>query len=381
MKKRMKSGILAFLVLFGMAVCAGAAGRPVTTSAAAGIETADAVEKETAESPEEIPEKTVQIGVLVWKFSDPYGTSVREAMEQHARTAEKELGVRIELDMQDADGDPAVQKEQAERMFASDKDLIIINLADIADGQYMDELALSSGIPVLFYNREPLDADIIRDVGSVYIGTDAAEAGILQAEIFDSLFRADADGIDRNGDGKISYLMFEGESDNPEAIARTEYCIRTLMEMRYSLEALAETQVANWDREEAKGRMSALLQDLDAESIEAVFCNNDAMAVGVVEALEEAGWNLPDDDGQSDRHICVLGVDATEEGFACIRTGQIDGTVLQDAVAMGTAILTIALHKVLTGDYLKGTDYALSDDLYSVRMPYTPVTQKLLTQR
>ena len=375
LNRRIITAALAFILLLGLVSCGTQArGKNSTGSGTAAAGSVSASGSEAA-----VPDqgRVVHLGVLVWKYSDPYGRSVREAMKQYAGTLGEEYGVTVDLEMMDARGDMTLQERQADLMFAAGKDLIIINPADTMETEYLEELAKTSQIPVLFYNREPHDTEMIRDLGSVFIGSDAEMAGAQQAEIFDSIYQKNPYAIDRNRDGRIAYLMFEGENNNPEAIIRTENCIRTLMELKYDMDALAETQVADWDEIKAEYMMSVLLIDRDASEIEAVFCNNDAMAIGVIKALAQAGFNLPDK-GESRGHVAVFGVDATRIGKQYIRTGQMDGTVLQDADAMGKAVICMALNKVLNGSYTEGTDYELSDDLYSVRIPCRPFTKENL---
>ena len=55
------------------------------------------------------------VTVLVWKFDDTYGSSVRQGMIKWAETIGDELGVKINLDMQDAGDDMAKQVEQADQ--------------------------------------------------------------------------------------------------------------------------------------------------------------------------------------------------------------------------------------------------------------------------
>ncbi len=373
MKRKITAAVLAFLLLLGMASCGTKAGEKNSTEPGnTDAGSASALEAEGSKQPE-----VVHLGVLVWKYTDPFGRSVREAIKRYAGILGEEYGVTVELEMMDARGDMELQERQADLMFAAGKDLIIINLADTMETDYLEELAVSSQTPVLFYNREPHDTDMIRKIGAVFVGTDAEMAGIQQAELFDRIYQENPYAVDRNRDGRINYLMFEGESDNPEAVIRTENCIRTLMELEYDMNALAETQVADWDEVKAEYMMSVLLTEMDAGDIEAVFCNNDAMAIGVIKALITAGFNLPDK-GESRGHICVLGVDATKAGRQYIRTGQMDGTVLQDAEAMGEAVIRLALNRVLRGSYTEGTDYELSDDLYSVRLPCQPFMKENL---
>lgn len=384
MKRQITGALLAFLLLFGMTSCGTAAGTDNRPAENSGSSVSTAASESTAEvsensSPEDQEGRTVRLGVLVWKFSDPYGASVREAISRYADILGPEYHVSVDLEMVDAEGNMELQERQADAMFASDRDMVIINLADTLETQYIGELAEAAQKPVLFYNREPQDIDIIRDIEAVFVGMDAELAGRQQAELFDDFYRKDPAAIDRNGDGRIAYLLFEGENDNPEAIVRTESCIRTLMDLEYTLDALAETQVADWDEELAEEMMTALFEEVDPSDIEAIFCNNDAMAIGVINALQTAGYNLPEGE-ESRGHICILGVDATKDGLAHIRSGQLDGTVLQDADAMGEVVIRMALNRLLRGSYTAGTEYELSDDLYSYRMPCRPITVESLEE-
>ena len=77
------------------------------------------------------------IGVLVWKFDDTYGSSVRQAMMEAAEEIGAELGVKINLDMQDAGDDMAKQVDQATQFLSKDLDFVIINLAEVASGQQL----------------------------------------------------------------------------------------------------------------------------------------------------------------------------------------------------------------------------------------------------
>ena len=56
-----------------------------------------------------------KVTVLVWKFDDTYGSSVRQAMLKWKDIVGEELGVNIELDMQDAGDDMAKQVEQCDQ--------------------------------------------------------------------------------------------------------------------------------------------------------------------------------------------------------------------------------------------------------------------------
>ena len=53
------------------------------------------------------------VEVLVWKFDDTYGSSVRQGMTKWAELVGEELGTKINLTMYDAADDMAKQVEQA----------------------------------------------------------------------------------------------------------------------------------------------------------------------------------------------------------------------------------------------------------------------------
>ena len=89
---------------------------------------------------------------------------------------------------------------------------------------------------------------------------------------------------------------------------------------------LTETQVADWVAAKAQEMMQAQLAALGPEKIECIFCNNDDMAIGVIAALNDVGYNL---DGETDpsKIITVIGVDATDTGLEYIKSGKLAATV------------------------------------------------------
>lgn len=52
---------------------------------------------------------------------------------------------------------------------------------------------------------------------SIFVGTKPEEAGIMQGEILADLYAANPERVDKNGDGKVATLEFEGEINNPRS--------------------------------------------------------------------------------------------------------------------------------------------------------------------
>jgi methyl-galactoside transport system substrate-binding protein len=316
--------------------------------------------------------KAINIGVLVWKYDDAYGSTVRAGMTKWAKTFGDELGLTINLEMQDAGDIMSRQLEQAQIMFAKKPDIVIINLAEVASGQALVEIAQQNKVPFIWYNKEPTPETIkatVIDTKSIFIGTTPREAGDMQGEILADLYNKDKS-IDKNGDGILQYVMFQGEPNNPEAIARTQYSVETAEKNGLKLQRLGPINVASWDQGTAQDQMVAAIAQFGADKIEVVFGNNDQMAMGAVAALNAVGYNT----GGSAPKAVVIGVDAVDSALESIKAGGMTATVQQDGDAMGKANIRIAINGALGKPWLDGTDYKLSEDGYSIRIPYAKIT-------
>ena len=320
-------------------------------------------------------EKTeFNIHVLVWKFDDTYGSSVRQGMMKWEEILEDELGVTINLTMDDAQDDMGKQVEQATRIVSQNPDFVIINLADPAGGQVLVDTFTAAGIPFLFYNIPPSEEtyeSVVKTPGAFFVGTLPREAGDMQGEILADLWTADASKIDLNGDGVVQFVEFKGVANNPEAIARTQYSEETARELGVPLEMVTDVIVADWDNGKAN---EAMLSTWQAHpEIELVFANNDDMALGVIGALNQSGYNTGN---EGDPAITVIGVDATDAGVEAIKAGKMTATVKQDGDAMGEANLRFALNFLMNGSWMEGLEdmYKLNEDGVSTYIPYSKIT-------
>ena len=319
------------------------------------------------------------IHVLVWKFDDTYGSTVRQGMTKWAELVGEELGTKINIQMYDAADDMAKQIEQANILIGDKPDFVIINLAEVASGQTLVDMFKAAEIPFLFYNKPPTDEtydSVVKDSGSFFIGTLAREAGDMQGEILYDLWNADASKIDLNGDGKVQFVEFEGEPNNDEAIARSTYSQETAEKLGVPMEMVDDWIVANWDTAQAQEKM--LAEWAAHPEIELVFANNDQMATGVIAALNQSGYNTGN---EGDKSIAVIGVDAVDEAIEAIKAGKMTATVKQDGDAMGEANIRFMMNYLLTGKYYEGLEAKypkLNEDGVSVFIPYSMVTMESL---
>lgn len=301
------------------------------------------------------------VGILIYKYDDTYISTVRNALDAA-------FDGKAEVIMQDGKGDQATQNDQLDVMIEKGVDVLCVNMVDAMAAQGVVDKAKEAGIPTIFFNREP-EADVIKSYDqAIFIGTNAADAGRMQGDLIKEIFDAHPE-YDLNGDGAIQYVMFQGEPDNNEAIARTQYSVSQAEENGCIMERIGEIQVCNWDTALSQSAMEALLAANEGK-IELVIANNDSMAIGCIAALSNIGYNVEG----GDKFIPVIGVDATDAAKDAIAKGTMSATVLQDGEAMGNAVAAIALNAAAGNDFLEGTDYELDETGVAVRIPYAPYT-------
>ncbi len=299
-----------------------------------------------------------KIGFTVYKYDDNFMSYVRRAIE----TASKD---KAEIFMNDSQNDQAKQLEQVDTMIAKGVKSLAINLVDPKAAPSIIEKAKTAEIPVIFYNKEPEESAMNSYDKTWYVGTESKESGIIQGQLVVDKWNANKDKWDKNGDGKIQYVLLKGEPGHPDAEARTKYVVDTVKESGIEVEELA-MDTGMWDAAKATEKMDAWLAK-NGDKIEFVICNNDGMALGAIASLEKEGYF------QGDKFMPVVGVDAIPEALEMIKNGKMVGSVLNDAKNQGQATFDLALNAANGKDVLEGTSWKL-DNKKAVRVPYVGIT-------
>ena len=151
-------------------------------------------------------EKSADVHVFYYTYSDTYITSVRSALDK--AFSEKNISYQD----YDSNSNQTTQTEQVQTAITKGAKVIVVNVVntgsnDAANG--IVSLAKNAGIPVIFFNREVSD-DVVKSYEKcAFVGTDAAEAGHLQGEMIGEYIAENFDAVDLNGDGEISYILFK----------------------------------------------------------------------------------------------------------------------------------------------------------------------------
>lgn len=287
------------------------------------------------------PAKTsIRIGVLLYRGDDTFISTIRSSMEEYAKEYEKETGIKVTLDIMDAKGSQYTQNNQVERLISLNCDALCVNIVDRSAASNIIDKAMEADIPVVFFNREPVEEDMNRWEKLYYVGADAKESAVLQGQILVEAWKNNPSSLDRNGDGLVSYVLLEGETSHQDSLIRTEWSIQTLKDGGVPLEKLTGG-IANWERSQASALMEQWIKEYPDE-IELVICNNDDMALGAIDALERNGILTGT--------IKLVGIDGTPVGQEALRAGKLFGTVVSNREDYAAEIFDIAAALSINGE-------------------------------
>lgn len=324
---------------------------------------------------------SLKVDVFYYDFSDVYISTVRAAMDEQL----KAMG--IEPKNWDAAGSQPTQTDQVKTAIADNSDLLIVNIVETSTSdpaKDIVEAARTAGIPVIFFNREVADNEVINSYDKcAFVGTNAPDAGHMQGEMIGNFLMENYDAVDLNGDGTISYVLFKGQEGNAEAEARTQYAVEDANkiltdggkpELAYydasaSTKYLVDAQ-GKWSAQAANDYMVTLLGSYNKDNnnmVELIICNNDGMAEGAISALQNVGYNK----GEGSTIIPVFGVDATDSAKKLIKEGNMAGSIKQDAVGMATTINTLVKNVQDGAELMANTDqFTVDSDVAKIRVPY-----------
>lgn len=247
----------------------------------------------------------ITVGLSVSTLSNPFFVSLEEGVN----TLATENGTQvISVDAQD---DSAKQSNDVDDLIQQGVDVLLINPVDSAAITPAVEAANSAGIPVIMVDRATDAGEYVTLVAS-----DNVAGGEMAAQYI----------VDQVGEN-ASTLQLEGV---PGASATNERGEGFTNVAETSLNVL-DSQTANFDRAEGLTVMENMLQG--NSDVQAVFAQNDEMALGAIEAIEGAGLS---------NQITVVSFDGTEGGIKAVEDGSLAATIAQQPDEMGRLALQAA---------------------------------------
>lgn len=257
----------------------------------------------------------IVIGLSMNTQTNPFFVDVKDGVQKAA----DEKG--IELHITDAQDDPATQMKDIENLITKQPDAIIIDTCDSDAIVASVEACNDAGIPVFTMDREANGGEVV-----AHIGYDAVKSGKIAGQYL----------VDTLG-GKGNIVEIQGIMGTNVAKNRSDG-FNSIIKENPDMKIVA-CQVANFDRAQAMSVMENILQAND--HIDGLYCANDEMLLGALEAIEGAG-RLDE--------ITMIGCDAIDETIEMIKNEKVEATIAEPPFFLGKAILNTAY------DYLQGKE-------------------------
>ncbi|MCS6175505.1 ribose ABC transporter substrate-binding protein RbsB [Shewanella baltica] len=237
------------------------------------------------------------LAMVVSTLNNPFFVTMKEGAEAKAQ----ELGYR--LIVLDSQNDPSKELANVEDLVVRGVKVILINPTDSDAVANAIRLANNSNIPVMTLDRGANHGKV-----ASHIASDNVAGGKLAAEFIVQRLGADAKVIQLEGIAGTSAARERGEGFSKGA---AEHKLTTLA-----------SQPADFDRTKGLNVLENLL--ISNSNANAVFAQNDEMALGAVRAAQAAGKSL-----------LIVGFDGTKEGIAMVKRKRLAATIAQQPELIG----------------------------------------------
>lgn len=284
----MKKTLLAVMAVLMMSVM-------LIAGCSSGEEAAPAADKKSG---------TTTIGFSISTLNNPFFVSVKDGVEAKA----KELGVNVKI--VDAQNDPAKQANDVADLLQQGVSVLLVNPVDSAAISTSVEAANKAKIPVIALDRST-------DKGTIasLVASDNVKGGEMAAEYI----------IKKLGEG-VKVAELEGIPGASATRERGEG-FHKVADQKLSVVA---KQSADFDRTKGLTVSENMLQA--NPDIQAIFAQNDEMALGAIEASKSAG-----------KQIFIVGFDGTDDGLKAVEAGTMAATIAQQPELMGQQGLEAAV--------------------------------------
>ncbi|WP_458526794.1 ribose ABC transporter substrate-binding protein RbsB [Onishia taeanensis] len=269
-----------------------------------------------------------RIALVVSTLNNPFFVTLQEGAERQAEALGHELIVL------DSGNDAARELSNVEDALSRDIDLLLMNPTDSDAAVSSVRSANARSVPVITLDRSANGGRV-----ASHIASDNVAGGTLAGEYIAERLGGEGQVVQLEGVPGASATRDRGEG------------FMAAVEAAEGIDLVA-SQPANFNRTEGLNVMENLLQA--HPGIQAVFAQNDEMALGAQRALQAGG-----NDG-----VILVGFDGTDAGIQAVEDGIMAATIAQQPARIGELGIETA------DALLKGEDVEAN----------IPVPLKLITQ-
>ncbi|MDY3983104.1 MAG: ribose ABC transporter substrate-binding protein RbsB [Veillonellaceae bacterium] len=249
------------------------------------------------------------IGFSVSTLNNPFFVAMKDGVEKQAAA----LGIKVKI--VDAQNDPAKQANDMEDLIESGVSVLIVNPVDSAAISPSVEDANEAGIPVITLDRSAEKGKV-----TTHIASDNFKGGQMAANLIAEKVGPKAITVELEGTPGASATRERGAGFDSIAKQKLD---------------LVASQSADFDRTKGLNVATNLIQA--HPNLQAIFAQNDEMALGAVEAAKSAG-----------KKLFIVGFDGTTDGVKAVEDGDMAATIAQQPELMGKIAIDTAM-KIIKG--------------------------------
>lgn len=307
------------------------------------------------------------LGAGIYSASDNFNSYIGKAITNACD------GI-FKTNIEDGQNNQSTQNNQVDTMLAKGASVVAVSVCDVTAAPTLIQKCKDAGnVPIIFFNKEITDYDVINSYENAYqvTSTGGDYGASIQAQMVIDYWKEHPE-MDKNGDGKLQLVYLMGDPGHTASQPRCDYLKSTIEDAGIEIDLLAE-DTGMWVTATAKEKMDAWVSKYGDE-IECCVAGNDAMALGALSAVEAAGFNT--DGEESSKYIPIYGIDALPEILSKIESGEITGSVLQDAKTQGQTIVKMAENLTSGKDAVDGIEgVETEEEAKAVRVPYQAITK------
>ncbi|RLM22485.1 D-ribose ABC transporter substrate-binding protein RbsB [Brenneria alni] len=255
------------------------------------------------------------IALVVSTLNNPFFVSMKEGAQKEA----DKLGYNLVV--LDSQNNPAKELANVQDLTVRGTKVLLINPTDSDAVGNAIKLANQAKIPVITLDRVASSGEVISHVAS-----DNAFGGKVAGDFI----------AQKAGEG-ARIIQLEGIAGTSAARERGAGFMKSAEKNKFKILA---SQPADFDRTKGLNVMQNLLTA--HPDVQAVFAQNDEMALGALRALQTAGKT----------DVLVVGFDGTEDGVKAVESGKLAATVAQRPEQIGVIGVETA-DKVLKGEKIQ----------------------------
>ena len=312
--KKIIALLLSGMMIFSLASC-NSTSETTTAGTTAGTTAATTAAETKAGA------ATLKYAVLLKPLANEYWTIMKNGIEAWA----KEKNILVDVYAAESETNIAGQLSQLEDIIS--KDYAGIAVAPLTPVNLISGIvkANEKGIPVVNVD-EPVDAAALKEAGGAMIALVTTDNKLVGKTAGDFIVKT-------IGSGKVAII--EGTSGNVTSQNRSAGAAEALK--AGGCEVVA-SQPGDWDRIKSLDVAANLIQS--NPDLKAFYCANDTMALGVLQAVQNA--NKTD-------QIIVIGTDAIAGAKESVAAGELTATVGQDNVGIAVRCLELLIKSVDDG--------------------------------